>query len=338
VIYSYRVYGLNCISDAPIPGLWPGEFPRSEADICLQIGVGPPQWVERVLSLPASQIHRKPLARGFVESMPSVTVFGRNAAFELAYSDGTRFVADGAAKRLWGACSPPSYGDDLAVYLRGPALGFTLRLRGITCLHASAVCVRGGAVLFCGPSEAGKSTIAAALSLRRSTVLCDDIAALSIRNAALHVEAGYPRICLWPDAVRGVLGSRNALPQLTPTWEKCFLSLDGTIANFEPQGRPLSVIYVLAERTEADSPRIEEITPRQALLELVQNTYMNWLLDKEQRAREFEVLSNLVTRVPVRRIVPHIDPARIAALCDLIVLDSQSLRNRLDARSVVSSR
>jgi hypothetical protein len=86
------------------------------------------------------------------------------------------------------------------------------------------------------------------------------------------------------------------------------------------------------------SPRIEEISARQALLELVQNTYMNWLLDREQRAAEFQVLSDLVATVPVRRIVPHSDPAKIAALCDLIVADVQSLRNRQGVRSLVSSR
>src|SRR6185437_9393951 len=58
---------------------------------------------------------------------------------------------------------------------------------------------------------------------------------------------------------------------------------------------------------------------REALLELVQNTYMNWLLDRDQRAAEFEVLCKIVQQVPVRRIIPHADPARLGALCDLIL-------------------
>jgi hypothetical protein len=51
---------------------------------------------------------------------------------------------------------------------------------------------------------------------------------------------------------------------------------------------------------------------------------MNWLLDRRQRAAEFDFLSTLVTRIPVRLVVPHSDPAKIAVLCDLIVADAQS--------------
>jgi hypothetical protein len=52
---------------------------------------------------------------------------------------------------------------------------------------------------------------------------------------------------------------------------------------------------------------------------------MNWLLDRRQRAAEFELLAHLVSRVPVRRIVPHRDPARIGPLCDLLFADATRL-------------
>jgi hypothetical protein len=62
--------------------------------------------------------------------------------------------------------------------------------------------------------------------------------------------------------------------------------------------------------------------PREALLELVQRTYMNWLLDRERRAEEFDELSNVVQRVPVRRIIAHQDPTKIGELCELILTDT----------------
>jgi hypothetical protein len=102
--------------------------------------------------------------------------------------------------------------------------------------------------------------------------------------------------------------------------------LDGAIAPPERQKRPLGAVYILAPReTAADAPRIEEVSNREVLLELVQNTYMNWLLDRRQRAAEFELLAHLVSCVPVRRIVSHHDPARIGALCDLISADARCL-------------
>lgn len=70
---------------------------------------------------------------------------------------------------------------------------------------------------------------------------------------------------------------------------------------------------------------VQTMTAREALLELVKNTYMNWLLDHQQRAIEFEALSQLVKHVPVRRIVAHTDPKRIGDLCHLIVTDAKAL-------------
>jgi hypothetical protein len=65
------------------------------------------------------------------------------------------------------------------------------------------------------------------------------------------------------------------------------------------------------------------MSSRQALLQLVQNTYMNWFLDRNQRAAEFEFLSRLVAGIPVRVIVPHRNHTRIGAVCDLILADAK---------------
>jgi hypothetical protein len=139
------------------------------------------------------------------------------------------------------------------------------------------------------------------------------------------VEPGYPRVCLWPDAVEKLLGSKEALPDLTPTWEKKYLALDGVRAKFEPSRMPLGAIYLLGTRVnEKTAPRIEEISAREALLELVSHTYMNRLLSREQRAAEFEFLSRLVNQVPCKRLIPHSDASGISKLCELIISDART--------------
>ena len=57
----------------------------------------------------------------------------------------------------------------------------------------------------------------------------------------------------------------------------------------------------------------------------MQNTYMNWVLDREQRANEFDTLCRLVQQVPVRRIVPNAKPEKIAGLCELILQDAPAV-------------
>jgi hypothetical protein len=57
------------------------------------------------------------------------------------------------------------------------------------------------------------------------------------------------------------------------------------------------------------------------LLSLIANTYATKLMDKQMRAREFELLTRVLNNVPLRRVTPHADPARIPELCDAILND-----------------
>jgi hypothetical protein len=269
----------------------------------------------------------------------ALTSYRAGEFFELAYADGARFFVDGAAERIWGTCPPPLTHEDAATYLLGPVMGFVLRRRSMLALHASAVCIERRAVALCGESQAGKSTTAAALALRGIPVLCEDITPLIEQDGKFHVEPGYPRVCLWPDSVEKLFGARDALPRLTPSWDKFFLPLDDGNAKFEDQRRVVSAVYLFSPRVEeADAPRIETMSSREALLNLVKNTYMNWLLDRKQRAAEFDALTKLVMQVPVRRIVPHLDPERIGALCDLIVADEERVSASREPAVRVSSR
>jgi hypothetical protein len=141
---------------------------------------------------------------------------------------------------------------------------------------------------------------------------------------------------LWPDAVEKLLGSRDALPNLTPTWDKRFLDLDGMRARFETQRMPLGAIYLLGARSEEEtSPRMEEMSAREALLELVRNTYMNLFLTREQRASEFELLSRLVNHVPCKRLIPHREAARIGKLCELMEKDVLTIAGNRQQRLAV---
>jgi hypothetical protein len=58
---------------------------------------------------------------------------------------------------------------------------------------------------------------------------------------------------------------------------------------------------------------------------LIENTYVKYLLEPPMRGKEFTVLTRLVERIPIRRIRPHVDPARLSQLCDVILEDSQAL-------------
>ncbi len=114
------------------------------------------------------------------------------AYFRLRYCDGVEFVVDRRGTRVWARWPDKATLEDVTVYLLGPVLGFLLRLRGITCLHASAVAVDGQALAFMGPPGAGKSTTAAAFARRGYPVLTDDITALEEKGERFWVLPGGP--------------------------------------------------------------------------------------------------------------------------------------------------
>ena len=269
----------------------------------------------------------------------SVATLAKDPYIGLFYSDGARFAIDLEGREVL-ADWPENYTfEDACTYLLGPVLAFALRLRGVTCLHASAVVVNGRAIVLFGPAGAGKSTTAAAFALKRYSVLSDDVAVLADLGDRFLVQPGYPRINLWPDSVRTLFGSEDALPRITPTWEKRYMTLDQNGGQFQSSPLPLGAIYILGEReAELTAPVIEEVVGSEAIMTLVSNTYVNYLLDRDMRAREFDVLSRLLAGVPVRRVRPTADTSKIFALCESIAADAMQVARPGVPRAALGAR
>jgi hypothetical protein len=140
------------------------------------------------------------------------------------------------------------------------------------------------------------------------------------------VLPAYPHLCLWPESVTMLYGSADALPHFSKGWEKHRMSLGDRQARFENRPLPLGAVYFLGERRSEAASSVEAVRPQAALLSLVADTFANKILDREMRAREFDVLGRLVTSVAVRQVFPNSDPSRILDLCRLIREDFASLK------------
>jgi hypothetical protein len=219
--------------------------------------------------------------------------------------------------------------EDTATYLLGPIFGLVMRLQGVPCLHASAVAVEGRAVVLLGPAGAGKSTTAGAFARRGFPVLSDDVVALKQQGGHLVVQPGNPYLRLWPDSVQTLFGTPDALPRLTPNWDKCYLDLTEPGYRFQARPLPLGAVYILCERRDDPLvPRVEGLNAREGLVTLVANTYTNYLLDRQMRAQEFKLLGRVLGDVPLQRLIRHPDPAYLPRLCEVVIEDLQALPDR----------
>ena len=315
----HRAFGLHIKSNLPIPGLPPAPAP-DPIDIDLSLGVPLASLVDGAAAV--DELYSSPER---ADSGLPLYLLGKlqcGEYYRLTYHDGTDFVFDRSGTKLWANWREPMTLEDTATYLLGPIFGFILRLRGVTCLHASAVMVGHQAIALVGPPGAGKSTTAAGFARTGLPVLCDDVLALRDCGDKIFAEPGYPRLRLWPQAVTMLCGAPDALPRLTPTWEKRYLDLSTEPKRFHAQPAALAAIYFLDDRLDCvTAPRIEALSKRDGLMRSIVNTYSNIPIDGSMRAREFEVLGRLINRVPVRKVHAHKDPDKLSNFCQVILDD-----------------
>jgi hypothetical protein len=260
--------------------------------------------------------------------VPVLTVWklAKGDYFRFLYADGTHFIMDRLGTQVWATWPITLTAEDTATYLLGPVLGFVLRLRGMICLHASAIVVDDRAIALLGPAGVGKSTTAAAFAQLGYKILSDDVVALTDQGNTFLAQPAYPCIRLWPESVQALYGTANALPRLTPTWDKRCLALSQNGRQFQQQPLPLFAIYILNERrSHPTAPYVEAVDAIDGMMTLIANTYTSYLIDKKMRAHEFEVLRRVMANVHLRRAVPHADPAYLSKLCVAILDDHQAM-------------
>lgn len=298
--------------------------PASQIDVTVTFGLLP-FGSENAVGVEVEEFYVSPYSDGAGNPSVQAVRLLASGATRMSYADGTVFVISEHATHVWAKTPPDQTTEDTAAYFLGPIIGAVLRMRGVMCLHASAVAINNRAVAFVGVSGAGKSTTAAAFAKLGYHVLSDDILALTDYQDGFLVRPAYPRVRLWPESAAGLFGSADMLPCMTPNWSKRFLGLNEPGYEFQSEPLELTAIYFLGPRMALGSGGIvvEDVAPAAALMALLSDSYAANYVYKPFRAHEFEVLSRLVQFVPCRRISAVDDFARVDEFCDGIMQDFQ---------------
>ncbi len=203
--------------------------------------------------------------------------------------------------------------------LFGPVMADILLTRGLLPLHASASFVADRAIAIVGRSEAGKSTLAAALELSGHSVFADDLLGVPVKSQTV-VDRGLRRSRLDPETTRK-LDELFPGPRAAGAAEKT----RGKSGDAGPDRSraPLCAMYRL---DEGPVIAIERIDPRQAIFDIYLNLFR---VEVEQHVFGAQELlrrcSDVATRVPVFALRRPRDLATLPRVTAAVVAHAQSL-------------
>lgn len=296
--WRYRAFGLELASDVRLPGLQasPGRNAELSLHVRSELPPAPGPWA--------------PLWSTVAGGHGGLTIERSAAgAHRLDHSRYGRFLLTAELDEL--VCAPTELEDPgWRRLLLDTVLFSTALLRGGEALHASAVTLDEGAVAFVAAEGGGKSTLAAELVRRGRPLLADDVLFLGERDGAV---AGLPGPAVMNLAAGTPLGERLA-------------TIDGedwvAVAPAAAEPAPLAAVVFLARAAGAPTT-LTEIDA--TALDLLPHTLA---LDAEpaRAARRFEILSDLVTSVPVLRLSAG------------LTAPAQSLADRVEAAVAARSR
>lgn len=204
---------------------------------------------------------------------------------------------------------------DTSAILSGPLQAILWHQRGLLPLHGSVVVAGTQAIALCGPSAAGKSTLAAVLAGQGHTVIADDVCVIDPDTA--DVLAGCGRLRLWRDALDRLGIQSGALERAAGGKEKYVFDCGPGSA----QERHQLAAVVLLARQNCGAVTIERLRGARATAALHDVVHMCRPANALDLGSEiFGMLTRLVTagvavwRLRVSHDVSSLDEAATLAL------------------------
>ena len=170
-------------------------------------------------------------------------------------------------------------------------LPMALSRQGRLVLHASAVAFDGIGVAFTGEYGRGKSTLAACFATTGARFLTDDGLQLNWIDGQCLITPSHPSVRLWEDSQEALIPRAVDFAPAVEYTTKARLLASDTMA-FCDQPQPLRRVYFLGEGV-APSVIIEAVRPAEALVELVKNSFLLDIEEKELLAWHFDEMVRL---------------------------------------------
>lgn len=245
-LHRYAAFGLNIVSEIPLPELYPARTDSgAEPDVRIRLEASPETSGSGMFVVEADSV---------TLAFPGIGRYRVHAGADIAVTP----HQDASARNV-------------RLFLLGSAFGVLFHQRGLFPLHANAIVANGAAFAFGGQAGIGKSTLAAYFQSRGYSVLCDDVCVVSFDVQGRPLAwPGLPRLKLWKDAANVFGYDSEQLERAVDGHEKYHVPLP----SLEAQGPfPLASLYILGDRQPGAEFQIARLTGSSALEAIADNIY-----------------------------------------------------------------
>ncbi len=277
----YAIAGLRIVSERPIAGLVErDENTSGEPDVLVSWG-----------HVPASLPGATKIDNG--ERTDSALILNIPEVGRFWIRDGSAIVVE----------PYPDVDDrEIGINIVGTAFGVLCHQRGIVPLHACAIDVPGGCVAFFGPSRAGKSSLAAALTMKGYKLLSDDVCYLREGDGAVQAWPGVGQVRLFNDVVEALQFRGTAIQKEPSGRNKYLVSIPHPPDPYSP--RPLRALFRLWNVDPGDPVEMIRISGSEAVELLVPNVYRLAIATEMGRRPEiFATCARMAARIPIYRLM-----------------------------------
>jgi hypothetical protein len=169
-------------------------------------------------------------------------------------------------------------------------------------LHASAVRLEEGLILFIGDSGAGKSTLAGNFHQSGHPAISDDCIWLRDHDEGVAAIPTYGGLRLWEDSLEVLFASEQETHSMAHYSSKKRVPLQEDAQAGE--GAPVLAVILLSPPAETSSSAVtlERLPNREAFIAVLKQTFQLDIMDRARMTRHAEALGRMIPRLPAFRL------------------------------------
>jgi energy-coupling factor transporter ATP-binding protein EcfA2 len=176
--------------------------------------------------------------------------------------------------------------------------------QGKIMIHASAVLLKKGVLLFIGSSGAGKSTLAGNFHQTGQPAIADDCVWIKGDLAQPRVVPSYGGLRLWEDSLKFLISETKPILPMAHYSSKKRVFLEGLTPNRISKGFPVQALIIISitEEESVSDISLELLSKREAYLELVKHTFMMDVNDMEGMTFLLQTLGSMMPALNAFRL------------------------------------